>query len=125
VILAGIIFLWTPPHFWALALYRSEDYLRANIPMLPVTHGEEETRRQIVIYSWVLVLTTLSLGLFGVVGPLYLGSAALLGARFLWMAHRLRRTRAVPEAVGLFRYSIMYLFLLFAILTADAITRSF
>jgi protoheme IX farnesyltransferase len=73
----------------------------------------------------VLVLASLSLGWFGVVGPLYLGCAALLGARFLWMAHRLRTTRATPDAVGLFRYSILYLFLLFAILTTDAIVRAF
>lgn len=124
VLLASIVFFWTPPHFWALSLYRREDYLRAGLPMLPVTHGEPETRRQIVLYTMVLVPVTLALGPLGVAGPLYSVPAAVLGAAFLFYALRLRRTAATPHAVHLFRYSILYLFLLFSFMTADAIVRA-
>ena len=123
VLLSSIVFLWTPPHFWALALYRSEDYARAGIPMLPVTHGEVETRRQIVLYSWILVPVTLSLWPLGLVGPVYLIPAVLLGAEFLRRVHRLRGSGSIPDAVGVFRYSIAYLLLLYFALTADAIVR--
>ena len=123
VVLAGIVFLWTPPHFWALSLYRRDDYVRANLPMLPVTHGEDETRRQIVLYSWVLVPATLVLAPLGIVGWIYWAPAALLGAHFLRLAHRLKRSKAVPDAVGLFRFSIAYLFLLYTLLTVDGIVR--
>lgn len=123
VLLSSIVFLWTPPHFWALALYRSDDYARAGIPMLPVTHGEAETRRQIVLYSWILVPATFALWPLGLVGPVYLIPAALLGAHFLRLVHRLRASGSIPDAVGVFRYSIGYLFLLYLALTADAIVR--
>ena len=123
VILFSIIFLWTPPHFWALSLYRREDYARAGIPMLPVTHGEPETRRQILLYTLVLVPTTLVLAPLGVVGPVYWVPAAVLGGLFIAGAARLWRTPSVPLAVGLFRFSILYLFLLFVCLTADAVVR--
>jgi protoheme IX farnesyltransferase len=123
VLLASIIFLWTPPHFWALSLYRRDDYARAGIPMLPVTHGEAETRRQILLYALVLVTATLALWPLGVVGPVYGVPALGLGAVFLAMAARLRRTAAVPHAVQLFRFSILYLFLLFTCLTLDALFR--
>jgi protoheme IX farnesyltransferase len=123
-LLAAIIFLWTPPHFWALSLYRRDDYARAGLPMLPVTHGEPETRRQIVLYSFALVALTLALVPLRVVGTLYAAAAVVGGALFLWYALRLRRTGAVPHAVQLFRYSILYLFLLFAFMTADAAIRA-
>ncbi len=123
VLLASIVFLWTPPHFWALSLYRSDDYARAGIPMLPVTHGAEETRRRIVLYTWVLVPVTLSLAPLGLVGPFYTVPAALLGVQFLRLVHRLRRTGAISDAVQVFRYSIAYLFLLYLALTVDAVTR--
>jgi len=123
-LLAAIIFLWTPPHFWALSLYRRDDYARAGLPMLPVTHGEPETRRQIVLYSFALVALTLALVPLGVVGPLYAVPAAIGGALFIAWALRLRRTGAVAHAVQLFRYSIAYLFLLFAFMTADAAVRA-
>jgi protoheme IX farnesyltransferase len=123
VLLASIVFMWTPPHFWALALYRREDYARAGIPMLPVTHGEPETRRQIVLYTWILVPLTLALGALGLVGPIYMITAALLGAEFLRRVHRLHRTGAIPDAVATFRYSIAYLFLLYLALTIDALVR--
>ena len=125
VLLASIVFFWTPPHFWALSLYRREDYLRANIPMLPVTHGEAETRRQIVIYTLVLVPVTLALVPLRVVGPVYAVPALAMGAAFIYYALRLQRTAAVPHAVRLFRYSILYLFLLFLLLTLDAGIRAF
>jgi heme o synthase len=122
VLLASIIFLWTPPHFWALSLYRRDDYARAGIPMLPVTHGEAETRRQILIYSLILVPVTLALAGLGVVGPAYWIPASLLGALFIAFAVRLSRSGRVPHAIRLFRYSILYLFLLFGALTIDALS---
>ncbi|NOT33371.1 MAG: protoheme IX farnesyltransferase [Candidatus Eisenbacteria bacterium] len=124
VLLAAIVFFWTPPHFWALSLYRREDYLRAGLPMLPVTHGEPETRRQIVLYTLVLVPVTLALGALGVAGPLYSVPAAVLGAIFLFYALRLQRSAATPHAVQLFRYSILYLFLLFVCMTVDVMVRT-
>ncbi|MBI1798879.1 MAG: protoheme IX farnesyltransferase [Candidatus Eisenbacteria bacterium] len=121
LLLSSIVFLWTPPHFWALALYRCEDYAHAHVPMLPVTHGESETRRQILLYSLVLVPVTLSLVPLGVAGPAYLVPAALLGGAFLFYAGRLHRRPSVPNAVRLFRFSILYLFLLYVSLTVDAV----
>jgi protoheme IX farnesyltransferase len=123
VLLFAIIFLWTPPHFWSLSLYRREDYERAALPMLPVTHGEEETRRQILLYSLALVAATLAVAPLAGLGPLYWVTAAALGGTFLWGAWRLHRERAVARAVWLFRFSILYLFVLFVSLTADAVAR--
>jgi protoheme IX farnesyltransferase len=120
ILLASIIFLWTPPHFWALSLYRRDDYERAGIPMLPVTHGEPETRRQILLYTVVLVASTLAVAPLAGLGPLYTASAALLGALFVLLAERLRRAPSVPHAQGLFRYSILYLFVLFLVMSVDA-----
>jgi protoheme IX farnesyltransferase len=125
VLLSAIVFLWTPPHFWSLALYRREDYARAGIPMLPVTHGEAETRRQILCYALVLVPATLALWPLGAVGPVYGIPAALMGAALVHYALRLKRTPSVPNAVHLFRFSILYLFLLFVALTVDAVVRLF
>ncbi len=123
VLIAGIIFLWTPPHFWALSLYRREDYERAGIPMLPVTHGEPETRRQILLYSCVLVPVTIAVGPMAGLGLLYMISAALLGIVFLLGAVRLYRRPSIPAAVQLFRYSILYLFVLFLVMSVDAWLR--
>jgi protoheme IX farnesyltransferase len=122
-LLAGVVFLWTPPHFWALALFRCEDYARAGIPMLPVTHGEDETRRQIWVYTLCLVPVTLLLGPLGEAGPLYWIPAALLGAGFVLLAGRLRRAADPAPAVRMFRFSILYLFLIFVFLTVDAVFR--
>jgi protoheme IX farnesyltransferase len=121
ILLASIIFLWTPPHFWALSLYRRDDYERAGIPMLPVTHGEPETRRQILLYTIVLVGSTLAVAPLAGLGPLYTGSAAVLGALFILGAERLRRSPSVPHAQGLFRFSILYLFVLFLVMSVDAL----
>jgi len=121
ILLASIIFLWTPPHFWALSLYRRDDYERAGLPMLPVTHGEPETRRQILLYTIVLVGSTLAVAPLAGLGPLYTGCAAVLGALFILGAERLRRSPSVPHAQGLFRYSILYLFVLFLVMSVDAL----
>jgi protoheme IX farnesyltransferase len=115
--------MWTPPHFWALALYRARDYEDAGVPMLPVVAGQAETRRQILIYSLILVPATLALAGLGVVGPAYWVPAAVLGLLFVALAVRLSRRASVPQAVQLFRYSILYLFLLFGSLTVDAASR--
>jgi protoheme IX farnesyltransferase len=123
-LLAAIVFFWTPPHFWSLALYRRDDYARAGIPMLPVTRGEPETRRQILLYALLLVPVTLAVWPLGVVGAVYGVPAAILGATFAAMAYRLWRRPAVPRAVGLFRFSILYLFALFALMTADVALRA-
>jgi len=123
VLLAGIVFLWTPPHFWSLALFRREDYARAGIPMLPVTHGEAETRRQILLYTLVLVPVTLALVPLGVAGWVYGAPAAVLGAAFIRGAWRLARSPGEPLAMRLFRFSILYLFALFALLAVDAAFR--
>ena len=123
LLLFAIIFLWTPPHFWALSLYRRDDYERAGLPMLPVSHGEEETRRQILLYSIVLVATTLAVAPLAGLGVVYWAPAAALGGAFLWGAWRLHQERTVPRAVWLFRFSILYLFVLFVCLSADAAAR--
>ncbi len=119
-LLFGIIFLWTPPHFWALSLYRRDDYARAGIPMLPVTHGEAETRRQILGYTLVLVPVTLGVAPLAGLSWVYLVPATLLGALFLWLAVRLYRKPSTPHAMQMFRFSILYLFALFMMMTVDA-----
>jgi protoheme IX farnesyltransferase len=119
LILFLIIFLWTPPHFWALALYRRDDYTRAQVPMLPVVAGEDETRRQIVIYSVLLVASSLLLLWFGRMGWVYGVTAAAIGAVFIALAVHVRRRRTPKAAVRLFGYSMIYLALLFAAMVAD------
>jgi protoheme IX farnesyltransferase len=121
IILFLIIFMWTPPHFWALALFSSRDYEKAGVPMLPVVAGERETRRQIMLYSLLLVPLTLLPGLIGMAGALYTGVMALLGAGFLVLAFRVWRdgTGAYKTAKQLFAYSILYLFLLFGVLLVE------
>ncbi len=123
VVLSAIVFFWTPPHFWSLALNRRDDYLRARVPMLPVTHGEEETRRQIAVYTLALVPVTLLTVPLGVSGPLYGVAALVLGGLFVRSALRLMRSRSPSHASGLFGFSILYLFAIFALLTADAVVR--
>ena len=118
-LLVLIIFLWTPPHFWALALYRTEDYARAGLPMLPVTHGSEYTRLQILLYTLVLFAATLLPYLHGMSGVLYLVSAVVLGLAFLGHAFQLWRAYSDALARRTFRFSILYLSLLFAALLLD------
>lgn len=112
-----IILVWTPPHFWALAIHRRDDYARAAVPMLPVTHGVAFTSGRILQYTVVLLLTTAVPFAIGMSGVLYFVGAMLLGARFVEFAWRLRRD--VHLAMPTFRYSIVYLFGLFALLLAD------
>ena len=124
ILLFVIVFLWTPPHFWALALFRRDDYARAHVPMLPVVAGEDETLRQIVIYSIVLVFLTLLLYPLARMGLLYLLSAGTLGGAFLGLTIRLWRQRTPAAAIRVFGYSILYLGLLFAAMVADRLLQA-
>lgn len=119
IALCLIIFLWTPPHFWALALYRTEDYRRAGLPMLPVTHGPEFTRLQVLLYTLVLFAATLLPFIIGMSGLIYLASAVVLGALFIVHAWRLWRDYSDALARQTFRFSIWHLSLLFAALLLD------
>jgi heme o synthase len=121
-VLFAIIFMWTPPHFWALAMRYQRDYAAAGVPMLPVVRGEDETRRQIFLYSLVLFGTTLLLVPIGRMGPVYLATAIVLGGVFVFRALRLWRDPAPARAWGLFRYSIVYLAALFGSVAVDALT---
>jgi protoheme IX farnesyltransferase len=118
-LLVLIIFVWTPPHFWALALYRADDYARAGLPMLPVTHGNAFTRLQILLYTLVLFAATLLPFIQGMSGLVYLAAAVALGAGFLVLAVRLWRRYSEALARRTFRYSIWYLMWLFAALLLD------
>jgi heme o synthase len=133
LILFGIIFLWTPPHFWSLSLYAHEDYKRAGVPMLPVVSGAKETRRQVMLYTLALVPFTLLPWYLGYSGPIYGVAAALLGAAFCVKSWRVLRDSQDATGVSLtgdkparanFKYSILYLFLLFGAVYLDwAVTR--
>jgi heme o synthase len=114
-----IVFFWTPPHFWALALLIRRDYEAARIPMLPVVRGVRETTRQIVLYALVLVAVTLVPFVWGPLGAVYLIAALALGGAFLWLALRLRRDTTPRRAALLFHYSLLYLALLFAAMALD------
>ncbi|MEJ6007903.1 heme o synthase [Paucibacter sp. AS339] len=114
-----IIFLWTPPHFWALALYRTEDYRKAGLPMLPVTHGSEFTRLQVFLYTWILLAATLLPFLTGMSGWIYLVGAVLLGLGFCGYAWKLWRNYSDELARATFRFSILHLSLLFGALLLD------
>src|SRR5215218_2516634 len=119
LLLFAIVFFWTPPHFWALALLIRRDYEAARIPMLPVVRGERETTRQIVVYSLVLVGVTLLPVAWRTFGFVYLASAIALGAWFLLLAWRLRAEPTPARASGLFHYSLAYLALLFVAMAVD------
>jgi protoheme IX farnesyltransferase len=119
LLLFAIVFFWTPPHFWALALLIRRDYEAAHVPMLPVVRGEGETTRQIVLYSLVLVGVTLLPVVWWTLGVFYLASALVLGAWFLLLAWRLRAEPTPARASGLFHYSLAYLALLFVAMAID------
>jgi protoheme IX farnesyltransferase len=123
VLMFLIIFMWTPPHFWALALYRSRDYERVGVPMLPVVAGPEETRRQIWLYSILLVPLAVTPCFVGLGGIAYAAASVSLGAVFLYLAWRVRKItqgrEADTAAKKLFGFSILYLFLLFAVLLVE------
>ncbi len=114
-----IIFVWTPPHFWALALYRVEDYARAGLPMLPVTHGNEFTRLHVLLYTFVLLAASLLPYVYGMSGLIYLVSAVVFGLWFLLYAWRLYRAYSDELARKTFRFSIIYLMVIFAALLVD------
>ena len=119
LLLVLIIFAWTPPHFWALAIHRKEEYAKAEIPMLPVTHGERYTKLHILLYTLVLLAVSLLPYAIHMSGPLYLACALVLGLRFLQWAWVLYRGSRPHAAIGTFKYSIGYLFALFIALLLD------
>ena len=124
-----IIFLWTPPHFWALSLLRCDDYARAGVPMLPVVSGFDATRKQILIYTLILAPVGLTPSLFGFAGLVYGAVAAICGAVMLHLAWRVYRDRASEAAASaarrLFAFSLLYVFVLFAALLADNLLARF
>ncbi len=117
----AIVFLWTPPHFWALSLMIKDDYARTGVPMMPVVRGEDETRRQILIYSVVLVAVTLAPVATGLLGPFYLAAAAGLGVAFITLAARLKSRHDRPAALRLYLSSLAYLALLFVAMAVDSV----
>src|SRR5215216_2005025 len=118
--LFAIVFYWTPPHFWALSLLMKDEYARVGVPMMPVVHGERETRRQIVLYTVLLIVLTLLPVLFGFFGALYAAVAVTLGAGFLVLALRLQRAADRRSALRTYLFSLLYLALLFCSMVADA-----
>ncbi|NLB14761.1 MAG: protoheme IX farnesyltransferase [Gammaproteobacteria bacterium] len=114
-----IVFVWTPPHFWALAIFRRDDYARAMIPMLPVTHGVTYTRWHVLFYTLLLLVVTMLPWLTGMSGLFYLGGALVLGGVFLWYAIRLMNPPSERFAMIVFNYTIVYLMALFAFLLVD------
>ncbi len=119
LLLVLIIFVWTPPHFWALAIFRRDDYARALIPMLPVTHGVHYTRWQILLYTVLLVVATVLPWATGMSGVFYLGGALVLGVVFIWYAWKLQNPPDEFFAMRVFNYSVVYLMALFAFLLID------
>jgi protoheme IX farnesyltransferase len=119
LVLFLLIFMWTPPHFWALALYRAGDYAKAGVPMLPVVAGERKTRRQILIYTILLAPVALAPAYIGLSGPVYGAAAAALSAGFLVHAWRVLVDKRDAAAKRMFGFSIAYLFGLFAMLVVD------
>lgn len=123
VILFLIIFMWTPPHFWALNLYIKRDYEKANIPMLPSVKGEAETRKQILIYTYIVAICGILPTLLGFAGMLYGGTAAILGMAFVYFAHVVHKNTegavAIKAAKNMFAFSLLYLMLLFTLLLAE------
>jgi len=118
--LFAIVFYWTPPHFWALSLLMKDEYAKVDVPMLPVVRGEDETRRQITLYSALLVAITLLPFAGRLFDGLYAVAAGLLGGVFLWLAARLQRNPDRRAALRLYLYSLLYLALLFGAMVADA-----
>jgi len=123
VVLFAVIFIWTPPHFWALAIRYRDDYESAGVPMLPVVATLRRTAGEILVYTVLLVAVTLLFAVVGHMGPLYVVSAVVLGAIFLFYALRLRQRATPRAAMRLFQYSITYLTLLFAAMAGDVLVR--
>jgi heme o synthase len=118
--LFAIVFYWTPPHFWALSLLMKDEYARVGVPMMPVVHGETETRRQIVLYTCLLVVLTMLPVVFGFFGAIYAAAALALGGWFLVLAIRLQRRADRQSALRTYLYSLAYLAVLFGAMVADA-----
>jgi protoheme IX farnesyltransferase len=118
--LFAIVFYWTPPHFWALSLLMKDEYERVGVPMMPVVHGEKETRRQIVLYTLLLTVLTLLPVVFGFFGAIYAVCAAGLGAAFITLAVRLQRRADRASALRTYLFSLAYLAALFAVMVVDA-----
>lgn len=116
-----IIFLWTPPHFWALALYKNGDYAKAGVPMMPVIRGAESTKRQMIMYTWLLTVITLLLPLLGFSGVLYTVVASGLNMLFLYHVYRVRYDQTDIWAKKTFGFSILYLFVLFSSMVTDTL----
>lgn len=121
LLMFAIVTLWTPPHFWALSLNYSADYERAGVPMLPVVSGPDETRRQILLHSLAMVASTIALAVVAGTSAFYFAAASLLGAGFLFFALRLWRAGSARRASDLFRYSLVYLALLFAAIAVEGL----
>ena len=119
LILLLIIFAWTPPHFWALAIHRKEEYAKSGVPMLPVTHGEHVTKVHIIVYTIILFMASILPFISGMSGILYLGAAVVLGSGFLYWSTVLMLKPTATTAMDTFRYSILYLALLFVALVID------
>jgi len=119
--LFAIIFFWTPPHFWALALFANEDYKRAKVPMLPVTHGEPHTKIQMLIYTLIMLPVSLSPYFFGISGTFYLASAILLSSFFIYTSIKVLYDSTYKSAKLMFGYSVFYLFALFLALMIDKV----
>jgi protoheme IX farnesyltransferase len=118
--LFAIIFYWTPPHFWALALLKKGEYAKAGVPMLPVVRGDRETKVQMLIYTLILLPLTILPALIGAFGLLYAVAALALGGRFLWYNFQLLREEGVtPTAWKMYKYSLVYLALLFVAMSVD------
>ncbi len=124
MILFLIIFFWTPPHFWSLALFYKEDYQKANLPMLPIVRGEKETRNQILIYSYLLVLTSFLLFFTGA-SWIYLAASIVLGIQFIFKAHRLHKNEDPAFDKKFFLFTILYLFVLFTGVIIDSLLQRF
>jgi protoheme IX farnesyltransferase len=118
--LFAIVFYWTPPHFWALSLLMKDEYARVGVPMMPVVHGETETRRQIVLYTGLLVVLTMLPVVFGFFGAIYAVAALALGGAFLTLSVRLQRVADRRSALRAYLYSLAYLALLFSAMVVDA-----
>lgn len=123
LIMFAIVFLWTPPHFWALAIGYTSDYANAGIPMLPVTRGAVEARQRSLVYAFAMVAVSLSLYVTGDVGLFYFSAAAALGAAFLWLSWRQMKLATTKAAMTLFRYSLTYLALIFVAMLLDQFVR--
>ena len=119
LLLVLIVFIWTPPHFWALAIHREKDYARAQVPMLPVTHGIEFTKTSILLYTVLLCVVCLLPYLVGMSGLIYLIGSTLLNAGFLYYAWKLKYTSTEQTAMQTFKFSIIHLMILFVVLLVD------